>query len=184
MNTVKHYKDLGLIFVAGDLDGIGNIDWLNDNRHAKNWAEQEINSFAWRKNTGEKPEFRGEIEVEYYNNHKDFGIKNGLVRDFDFTLRGVVKAWRPLPAQSEPQERPTYTQEMADAKGLVPVGADYRCGGGITKREHFAGLAMQGLLSNSKMGDSDLHDSAAEWVADIAETSVEYADALLKELEK
>ena len=61
------------------------------------------------------------------------------------------------------------------------VHRDYR---GLTKREHFAGLAMQGLLSSAHMGDSVLHDSAAEWVADIAETSVEYADALLKELEK
>ena len=55
---------------------------------------------------------------------------------------------------------------------------------GLTKREHFAGLAMQGLLSSAHMGDSDLHDSAAEWVREVTETSVEYADALLKELEK
>ena len=61
------------------------------------------------------------------------------------------------------------------------VHRDYR---GLTKREHFAGLAMQGLLSSAHMGDSDLHDSAAEWVREVTETSVEYADALLKELEK
>lgn len=183
MNTVKHYKDLGLVFVAGDLDGIGNIDWLNDNRHAKNWAEQEINSFAWRKNTGEKPEFRGEVEVK----HRTGEVSSDLESIFRWGISGTsgdIIAWRPLPIQPEPQEKPTYTQEMVDAKELVPVGADYRCGGGITKREHFAGLAMQGLLSSSKMGDSALHDSAAEWVVDITETSVEFADALLKELEK
>tara|TARA_R110000787_G_scaffold224230_2_gene332438 strand:- start:22 stop:249 length:228 start_codon:yes stop_codon:yes gene_type:complete len=48
---------------------------------------------------------------------------------------------------------------------------DFEYGEGLTKREHFAGLAMQGLLSH--YGDSEIHYLAA----------VEYADALLKALE-
>ena len=55
---------------------------------------------------------------------------------------------------------------------------------GLTKLEHFAGLAMQGFLSNSVMGDSNLHDSASEWKKDIAESSVEFANALLSQLDK
>jgi hypothetical protein len=43
---------------------------------------------------------------------------------------------------------------------------------GLTKREYFAGLAMQGLLSN------DLP------VRGVAKCALEYADALLGELEK
>ena len=55
---------------------------------------------------------------------------------------------------------------------------------GLTKREHFAGLAMQALLSNSSMGDSSLWDTPQEWVKQMTETGVEMADALLKELSK
>ena len=46
---------------------------------------------------------------------------------------------------------------------------------GLTKREYFAGLAMQGLLSNSeRIGTADRY----------AEISIEFADELLKQLEK
>lgn len=55
---------------------------------------------------------------------------------------------------------------------------------GLTKREHFAGLAMQALLSNGVMGDSELWETPQEWVKQMTETGVEMADALLKELEK
>ena len=55
---------------------------------------------------------------------------------------------------------------------------------GLTKREHFAGLAMQALLSNSLMGDASMHESPEEWVKQITESGVEFADALLKELDK
>jgi hypothetical protein len=48
---------------------------------------------------------------------------------------------------------------------------------GLTKREYFAGLAMQGLLSNPAQIDT----TNFEWVAQHA---LGYADALLKELEK
>ena len=78
-------------------------------------------------------------------------------------------------------------QENAAANARSTCGVSFDKHGevkheGLTKREHFAGLAMQGLLSSSKMGDSYLHDSAAEWVREVTETSVEFADALLKEL--
>ena len=47
---------------------------------------------------------------------------------------------------------------------------------GLTKREHFASMAMQGLLS--KFGDLTHNPK------DIANYAVDYADELLKELEK
>jgi len=55
---------------------------------------------------------------------------------------------------------------------------------GLTKLEELAGRAMQGLLSNSVMGDSELHDSPAEWRKDIVESSADMAEELLAELEK
>jgi hypothetical protein len=49
---------------------------------------------------------------------------------------------------------------------------------GLTKREHFAAMAMQGLCS--------AHDQSGTWSHDarnVALTAVMYADALLAELE-
>ena len=54
----------------------------------------------------------------------------------------------------------------------------------LTKREHFAGLAFQALLSNPVMGDSSLWSTPEEWVKQMTETGVEMADKLLEELEK
>lgn len=48
------------------------------------------------------------------------------------------------------------------------------CAGGLTKREYFAAMAMQGMAS--VIGPGSLED--------IAKSSVRYADALLKELAK
>lgn len=50
---------------------------------------------------------------------------------------------------------------------------------GLTKREYFAGLAMQGLLSN------DEHIKEEKSYPDItADLAIQYADALLKALEE
>lgn len=51
---------------------------------------------------------------------------------------------------------------------------------GLSKREYFAAMAMQGLLSNSHV--IQIHQkSAIDW---IAEHSILQADALLDQLEK
>ncbi len=56
---------------------------------------------------------------------------------------------------------------------------------GLTKREYFAVLAMQGYLSGT-MAWSDGLDGGGVTPSDteVAKESVAYADALLKELEK
>ena len=51
--------------------------------------------------------------------------------------------------------------------------SDFEYGEGLTKREHFAGLAMQGLLSNHGNESAD----------ECALNAVDYADALLRKLE-
>jgi hypothetical protein len=50
---------------------------------------------------------------------------------------------------------------------------------GLTKREYFAGLAMQGLMTSQNQEGEWRHD-----IKTCAEISVKMADALLKELEK
>lgn len=52
--------------------------------------------------------------------------------------------------------------------------------GGLTKREYFAAMAMQGLLSNPSMIDN-AGESELQWVA---KKSLEQADYFLAELGK
>lgn len=52
---------------------------------------------------------------------------------------------------------------------------------GLTKREYFAGLAMQGFLSNQQIM-RDWKEANIDW--DIARMSVWLADTLLEQLEK
>lgn len=60
-----------------------------------------------------------------------------------------------------------------------PYGDGY--GYGITLRQHFAGLAMQGMLSNSLPCDGI---TLEEVTNEVAGSAVAYADALLAELSK
>lgn len=47
---------------------------------------------------------------------------------------------------------------------------------GLSKREYFAGLAMQGLLANSTINQG--YSSCLDW----ARSAVEFADALIEQL--
>ena len=64
-----------------------------------------------------------------------------------------------------------------NTKKMVPTQVDNNdfLEFGLTKREHFAGLAMQGMLSD---------ESVAGTAQDVAACAVMQADALLKELDK
>ena len=52
---------------------------------------------------------------------------------------------------------------------------------GLTKREHFAGLALQGFLANNEAVQSTEGERMVDF---IATCSVAYADALLAKLDK
>lgn len=54
--------------------------------------------------------------------------------------------------------------------------------GGLTKREHFAGLAMQGILANQTVREILSGNNGMQVPDLIAEYSLEYADALLAKL--
>ena len=62
-----------------------------------------------------------------------------------------------------------------DSMGLEVTRESYH---GLNKREMFAMNALQGLLSNSALALDDLSEMQ------VARFSIEYADALLAELEK
>jgi hypothetical protein len=66
-------------------------------------------------------------------------------------------------------------------KKVTKFGTQYICNEGITKRELFAAMAMQGLLSNPTIINKVHGNSHIEW---IKVHSILRADALLKELEK
>ena len=46
----------------------------------------------------------------------------------------------------------------------------------------FTKAAMQGILSNPKLSDVELHDSPQEWVEDIIGQAKDFAEAQLKKL--
>ena len=60
-------------------------------------------------------------------------------------------------------------------------GSTKRAEIGLTKREHYAGLAMQGLLA---LPDKGTYGSFDEAIERICEVSVKFADELLKQLEE
>lgn len=66
-----------------------------------------------------------------------------------------------------------------DTGGDLWSSADMVAGAGLTKREYFAGLAMQGLLSGT--GNYPIISST---IMAISTMSVQTADALLEELDK
>lgn len=67
-------------------------------------------------------------------------------------------------------------QESSIQQRIVFQGQEY----GLTKREHFASLAMQSLISLSDNVELDY----LKIVKTVSKASVIFADALLKELEK
>jgi len=66
-----------------------------------------------------------------------------------------------------------YVSEFANGRDNTDAYSNWV---GLTKREHFAGLAMQGLLS-SGFAETNTQDIVAEW-------AYAYADALLVEPSK
>jgi hypothetical protein len=59
-------------------------------------------------------------------------------------------------------------------QGAFSCASDSRYQPGLTKREYFAGLAMQGIVTTDKLNDWD--------VTDIAYVAVKISDALLDRL--
>jgi len=71
---------------------------------------------------------------------------------------------------------PTQRYLTKDGGGYLDLGEYMSVPEGLTKREHFAAIALQGLLANSEYAGSS--------PSGIAAVSVEHADALVAELLK
>lgn len=88
-----------------------------------------------------------------------------------------------MPASPVTIKASLNTIRQADASGCSPPeDSIYK---GLTKREHFAGLAMQGILTNSLLVNeiSDIV-SGKSILKPVATLALNHADTLLKELEK
>lgn len=72
----------------------------------------------------------------------------------------------------------TSIQEIVGNPRYPKEVARHEVKGGLTKREHFAGLAMQGYCGGEYIGQSGMpHNQIAEW-------SVKMADALIEQLNR
>ena len=72
---------------------------------------------------------------------------------------------------------PIVQEENIGQGGKILMCTEY----GLTKREHYAGLALQGLLALPDKGTFGSFDEAIEWMCEV---SVKFADELLKQLEE
>lgn len=61
---------------------------------------------------------------------------------------------------------PAYPLSVAAINGALESSIDWLAGaGGLTKREHFAALAMQGLIAEGRVSDNEIPELAV-WIAD------------------
>ena len=74
-------------------------------------------------------------------------------------------------------DKPTYPLEFKKEGSYNTEGWS----NGLTKREHYAGLAMKGLLA---LPDKGTYGSFDEAIERICEVSIKFADELLKQLEE
>lgn len=73
--------------------------------------------------------------------------------------------------------------EKKETNGNEPANAVMHADGtftGLTKREHLVAMAMQGLLANSNLIDSQ-NEATLSWVS---KASLKFADSLIEALNK
>lgn len=169
MKTVKDYKDLGLLFIEGDVvhSETGDINSkgaslfkcsVNSNQIYHDVLDLELSSgtfccgewtikeFAWRENIGIAPSYRGDIEVGFYSGHI---IK---VKGFSFESlyweRGQVncirdfyiKRWRPVIIQEEKNLCDDVEPIVTD-RNLVPIKEESKSVEIVDKTKEYTGLS-------------------------------------------
>ena len=110
MKTVRDYRKKGVVFVDGDVitssdDPERGLDWDRCNRDIT-CSDGVVESFAWRNITGAVPQHGLDgnmlVEIAFYNNHRDNGVKQMPVGDIQWGLPTVNKAWRPIASAQQP----------------------------------------------------------------------------------
>lgn len=129
METVKEFLDAGLGFC--NLDIIASIN--GENGESKDFLNSAVTEFAWRKNTGEMPSYKGAVEL--MDGYHNTGIKfSGDVRWEMQAQAGDanIYKWRPVISKEDktkgktnepiayarieiPDCAPIYTKEMHEA---------------------------------------------------------------------
>lgn len=114
MKTIGDFKAAGLVISENDsIDGVAYDKTSNEfkisvfiNKGFRMQYAWTIREFAWRKNTGEKPEFKGMIE--WLSTVGTLHQANML----DFTWLRDVDKWRPLLNQTIPTETPEEKEAL------------------------------------------------------------------------
>lgn len=86
---------------------------------------------------------------------------------------------------NEPAHHLKQNERIEDpTTGCITINESEYCYTGLTKREYFAGLAMQGMLSSDYSGEfmGEINDNTNDRPNGLADNAIRYADALLKQL--
>jgi hypothetical protein len=130
MNTVKEFQKAGLVFVVGDEgDGCHINNPVSFSQHGL-WQDAKLKSFAWRTNTGVKPEFNGDVEYELKSGHR--GVCKISMLGFSSGAMDPLIKWRPHLAESSietPEEKEVFDKmkpydsdaHVSDASKVKPV---------------------------------------------------------------
>ena len=76
-----------------------------------------------------------------------------------------------------------YAQAFPTPDSYGPLGEFKEGQEGLTKREYFAGVALKAIMQNQKLVE-EISDSVYPKAEVIADTAVEWADALIKRLNR
>lgn len=112
MKTVGDFKKAGLVFVSLD-----KVDTAWNNRTPK--------SFAWRENTGVKPEFKGVVDVVTANKceYERLSPDSAALQFEDDRFDCYVIKWRP--SLNQPSVAESDTKESAIHKAWVALKGDF-----------------------------------------------------------
>ena len=111
MKTVKDFRDAGLVFVSDDIVGGLSGDHCSvpvrmlvpqgSTKPLDAWA---IREFAWRANAGEKPSFKGNIDIVTSGESAYTGLSTSFRWDASDSKHSIIK-WRPTLIQSRTPEK-------------------------------------------------------------------------------
>jgi hypothetical protein len=135
MKTVKDFKDAGLVCVTGDKVGgvTGDPCSVPVNMLVKLLVPQgsthpldawAIREFAWRKNSGENPSFKGMVDVVTRDDCDHTGPSAEFLWDAIDSKHSIIK-WRPTLMQASPiqtpEEKEAFDEMCKEMHGARPV---------------------------------------------------------------
>jgi hypothetical protein len=141
MKTVKEFKDAGLVFVEGDefyyegdratflnivpsgkmFQGQVKVEYPDGGTgvHDVDNLEEDmpVTKFAWRTNTGERPSFKGEVEVELRSGRASRARISGFGWWLDGDDTDIIK-WRPVISEERKMEGKANNPRVSERKDI------------------------------------------------------------------